>query len=71
MKYIAKEQCFFDTGTECFLVSQPCGMAKYGLGNFKGQWTMHLMGQKEGDRKTIEAICSFNEFSILPDGEKE
>ncbi len=70
MKYIAKQECFFDTGTECFLVSQPCNMHKYGLGNFRGQWTMHFM-EKEGETETLEAICSFNEFSILPDGEKE
>ena len=78
-KYIAKNNTWFDEGSEAVLIEYMHNAGGEAFGNFEGTYTVrdtdydkywHQKGHKVGDNVVMREVCSYNEFEIsnkLPD----
>lgn len=73
-RYIAKNDTWFDKGTEAILIEQINNAGDEMLGNFEGTYTVgdsaydnfwHNKGHKIGDKVTMREVCGYDEFEII------
>lgn len=78
-RYVAKDDTWFDVGSEAVLIEYMYDAGSEAFGNFEGTYTVgdsgydcywHKKGHKTGDKVVMREVCSYNEFHItnkLPD----
>lgn len=78
-RYIAKNDAWFDKGSEAVLIEYMHNAGGEAFGNFEGTYTVgntpydtywHKKGHKAGEKVVMREVCSYDEFLItnkLPD----